>query len=120
MHPWVVELIKGVFNARPRELKYTFIWDEQNVLDLTRYSWSNNEEISLKELTWKLTMLIVLKIASRAIGFHHLNIRHLKRLYSQVVFQYDKLHMDRKKGIYVEWFDCLIIHMTQNFVLSNA
>ena len=37
-------------------------------------------------------MLIELTTASRAIGIHHLNMKNMGKLHSQVVFQCDKLH----------------------------
>ena len=67
----VSQLMQGVFNARPPQLKYTFIWDVQMVLNFIKEIWRNNKEITDKELSLKLTMLIELATASRAIEIHH-------------------------------------------------
>ena len=38
----VSQLMQGVFNARPAQLKYTFIWDAQMVLNFIKEIWRNN------------------------------------------------------------------------------
>ena len=41
----VSQLMQGVFNARPPQLKYTFIWDAQMVLNFIKEIWRNNRGI---------------------------------------------------------------------------
>ena len=43
-------------------------------------------------------MLIALTTASRAIGIHHLTIKHMGRLHNHYVFTYDKLHKGWRRG----------------------
>ena len=35
-HPHVCALLKGMFNERPPQPRYIFIWDVQTVLDLVK------------------------------------------------------------------------------------
>ena len=58
-HPLVTRLLKGAFNDRPPLPKYTSTWDVQVVLDYLQ-SPGENENLSLKQLTWKTVMLLAL------------------------------------------------------------
>jgi len=98
IHPRVCELLTGVFNQRPPQPKYTFIWDVQIVLDYIKTNWANNKDISDKHLVYKLTMLLALVSASRAVQLQHLQITHMGRLPDQYKFSYSKLHKGWKKG----------------------
>jgi len=60
----VCDLLSGVFNSRPPQPKYTFIWDIQIVLNYIKSNWSNNENLSDKQLSLKLSMLLALVSAS--------------------------------------------------------
>ena len=54
--------ISGIFNNRPTEPKFNFVWDIKNVLDFLETM--NSEGLGLKELTLKLTMLLALTSAA--------------------------------------------------------
>ena len=41
----ISELMEGVFNVRPPQLKYTFIWDVQTFPNFVKENWRNNKEI---------------------------------------------------------------------------
>ena len=98
VHPKVCELLTGVFNQRPPQPKYTFIWDVQVVLDYMKENWADNKIISDKHLIYKLTMLLALVSASRAVQLQHLQISHMGRLFDQYKFSYNKLHKGWRKG----------------------
>ena len=51
-HPQVSSLITGVFNNRPPQPKYNFIWDVQLVLDYVKKELPNNSDLSDKLLTF--------------------------------------------------------------------
>lgn len=56
-HPLVIRFLKGVFESRPAMPRYTAVWDVNQVLDYLK-TLSPVNEISLKSLTLKLTMLL--------------------------------------------------------------
>ena len=55
--------MKGVFNLRPSEPRYKYVWDVKVVVDLKTLM--PLTESSLKMLTLKLTMLLVLLSGQR-------------------------------------------------------
>ena len=94
----VCNLLKGVFNQRPPQSKYTFIWDVQVVLDYIKTNWAQNGNLSDENLTYKLTMLIALVSASRAIQIQNLDTSQMGRLPDKFKFTYTKLHKGWKRG----------------------
>ena len=66
-------LITGVFNNRPPQTKYKFIWDVQLVLDYLKKEFPNNNDLSDKLLTFKVAMLLAFTSASRVRGLHILD-----------------------------------------------
>jgi len=87
----------GVFNKRPPKPKYTFIWDVEVVLKYIS-NLKCNEQLSLKELTHKLTMLLALTAASRSSEIYLLNINFMIRKTESYIFSFDKLTKTWKKG----------------------
>lgn len=63
-HPLVVRYMRGVFQMKPPKPRYTNIWDVNLVLDFLR-TLSPVRQLSLKDLTLKLTMLMALIQAAR-------------------------------------------------------
>ena len=90
-------LLAGIFNSRPPKPKYCFIWNVQTVKEFIRKEWGRNQELSNKFLTYKLTMLMALTSASRAIGLQHLNIRFMVKIPSSFTFTFHKLPKAWKK-----------------------
>ena len=64
-HPLVVRFMRGVFNLRPPQPRYTTTWDAGVVLNYLR-TLVPNDQISLEQLTHKLVMLIALISGKRA------------------------------------------------------
>jgi len=56
--------MKGVFNINPPVAKYAEMWDPNQVLAFLR-TWSPTESLTLKKLTLKLAMLILLTTGQR-------------------------------------------------------
>ena len=75
-HPLVVRFLRGVYNSRPSLPRYTEIWDARIVLDKLREK-SPAYTLALKELTYKLVMLIALVSAQRGQTIHLLNIKNM-------------------------------------------
>ena len=90
-------LLAGFFNSSPPQPKYCFIWNVQTVIEFIRKEWGRNQELSNKFLTYKLTMLMALTSASRAIGLQHLNIRFMVKIPSSFTFTFHKLPKAWKK-----------------------
>ena len=63
-HPLVSRLRKGIFQEKPPRPKYTEIWDASIVL-IYLESLSPADTLSLKELTLKLVVLILLVSGQR-------------------------------------------------------
>ena len=76
-HPLVSRLIKGVYQSWPPTPKYSQIWDVSAVL---RYLGTLHpvREISLKNLTLKFVMLLLLVSRKRGQDVHMLNIEGMK------------------------------------------
>ena len=96
-HPLVTRLLKGVYNTRPPKPRYTETWDVDGVLDhLT--SLGENSQLSLKQLSQKLVVLMTLVQASRSSELQALDVRF--RIYRPdgVVFTLPSLTKKRKVG----------------------
>ena len=71
--PLVSRLIKGVFQARPPLPRYSSTWNVQRVLNYIE-SLGDNDKLSLKLLSLKLTMLLVLTRPTRSADLSQLSI----------------------------------------------
>ena len=97
-HRQVSSLITGVFNNRPPQPKYNFIWDVQLVLDYLKKELPNNNNLSDKRLTFKVAMLLALTSASRVRGLHILDTRFMVKTSQKYVFKFHKLHKSWRQG----------------------
>ena len=66
--------MKGIFNERPPHPRYTLIWDI-DVVRVIKTNWGLNSDLSLIDLTYKLTMLLALTTASRVSAITNLSIK---------------------------------------------
>ena len=84
-HPLICRLIEGVFQARPPLSHYTHTWDVQKVLNFLT-SLEENQTLSLKHLSWKVTMLLALSRPSRSADLSKLDLsrRVYKSAFTQV------------------------------------
>ena len=64
-HPDVKRFMKGIFQSRPPVPRYCKTWDVNLVLQYIG-SMGNSQELSLKDLTYKLVMLVALTTAQMA------------------------------------------------------
>jgi len=62
-HPLVSRLMKGVYNCRPPQPRYSSTWDVDTVIEHIQ-GLGANSELSLKQLSQKLAVLMVLVEAS--------------------------------------------------------
>ena len=68
--------MKGVFESRRHKLKYDKIWDVSVVLKHLS-SLYPYEKLSLKDLTHKVLMLILLVSSQRGQSIYYLDLQHL-------------------------------------------
>ena len=97
-HPLVCSLMSGIFNKRPPQPKYLFVWDVQVVLDFIKSKWGDTDTLAGKEVTLKLCMLMALITTSRALGLHHLDIRYMVHTENKATFHFHKLHKSWRRG----------------------
>ena len=63
-HPLVVQLLKGIFNSRLPVPRYTSTWDV-NIVTSYLEGLGSNAQLSLKQLSKKLTFLLAITSAER-------------------------------------------------------
>ena len=97
-HPLVTSLMTGIFNSRPPQPRYIFVWDVQVVLNFIRKDWGISSSLTDQELTYKLSVLLSLTTASGASGLQHLDIRYMTKGGNKVTFYFAKLHKSWRKG----------------------
>lgn len=96
-NPVVIRFMRGIYNLRPSQPRYTHTWDVSKVLDVLR-KLSPVKSLSFKDLTLKLTMLIALTCSARTQSIHLLNVHSVKKFSSEFVFQYDDLVKQSRPG----------------------
>ena len=97
-HPKICALLIGIFNARPPQSRYTFIWNVDVVLSCVINNMSVNSQLSEKNVTCKLTVLLALSSALRASSIQHLNINFMVKTKPCCKFYFNKLHKSWRKG----------------------
>ena len=77
-HPMICQLLKGIFNSRPPQPRYSFTWDVSVVVGHIK-SLCANSALSLKVLSQKLAMLLALTSAERSseLAAHDLRFRRV-------------------------------------------
>ena len=96
-HPVIIRYMKGVYNIRPSKPRYYGTWDVSLVLNQLR-KWSPVKLLSLKLLTFKLTMLIALTNAARAQSIHLISVHNMKKCFKEYVFEYSGLLKQCRPG----------------------
>ena len=86
----VCSLLRGVFNLRPPQPRYLFIWDAEKVLCYLK-SLPAHKNLSDKELTLKLTMMLALTATSRFSEISYLNISFKVKTEEKYIFSFNKL-----------------------------
>ena len=96
-HPTVRRFMKGVFNLRPPGTKSNVVWDVSVVLQKLR-ELHPLHKLSLKELTLKLTMLLMLTIAARTQTLQLLSLEGMRRTESDVTLTLTGLLKQSRPG----------------------
>ena len=94
-HPTITRLMKGAFNERPPQLRYSSTWDVSKV---TTYicNLGDNSSLSLKTISLKLVALLALTRPSRSNDLSNLDIQHMNMLPDGVQFQATSLSKQSK------------------------
>ncbi len=96
-HPLVTRLLKGVYNQRPPKPRYTSTWDVDIVLNHMT-SLGENTDLTLKQLSQKLVMLMALVQASRTSELQALDLRFRVFRQEGVSFKLPTLTKKRSAG----------------------
>ena len=96
-HPAVTGIMSAFFNARPPMPRYECTWDVNRVLDYI-ISLGENDNLALKQLTFKLTMLLALACAGRSSDLHAFDVNFMKLQENEVCFTLAKLTKSRRRG----------------------
>ena len=85
-HPFIIKHMRAIFNKRVPMSKYQFSWNVDTVLPEIS-SWGTNDDLDIKFLSWKLTMLLALASAGRASELNSLNCKFMKQQGSFIHFE---------------------------------
>ena len=77
-HPLIRNLLKGVFNKRPPQPRYTVIWD--STLVIKYLATLKNVEINLEMLSLKVCTLLTILSGQRVSTVHVFHLRNLEIL----------------------------------------
>ena len=116
-HPLVKQLFKGVYNSRPPQPRYTSTWDVNLVLEYITHL-GENKDLSLKQLSFKLLVLMSLVSASRVSELHALDLRFRYHRPNGVLFKLASLTKKRQPGAALK--ECFFASFPEDSRLSNA
>ena len=96
-HPRVSVLMPGIFNMKPPQPKYSFIWDVESVLDFPR-KLRGNDLLSEKLLTLNVSMLLSLLSASKVSEITNLRVDYLTKHSCVYTFAFPHLTKTCQRG----------------------
>lgn len=99
-HPLVVRFLKGIFELKPSLPRYAVIWDVGTVFDYF-LTMSDLNELDLKTLTLKLTMLLALTTTQRCQTLSFLDTKFMQVLPDRFIFTLQDKLKTTKPGSHV-------------------
>ena len=98
-HPVVIRVMKGIYNRRPQLSRYGSTWDVDIVLDFLR-ELCPLSKLTLRELTAKTVMLMLLITAQRVQTLHTLKLKDLycDKEGTSMVFRLSQVLKHSKRG----------------------
>lgn len=96
-HELVAQVMKGIFNDRPPMPRYTGTWDVGTVLDHIK-TWGNNNNMEMKWLTYKVTMLLALATACRGSELRALDPTIMIDKGHEIIFPIKALTKGKRQG----------------------
>ena len=103
-HPLVTRFMKGVFQSRPTFPKYAEIWDVNVVLSYLK-TLSPVAKLSLKDLTYKVTMMLMLLSGQRIQTIQLLDLKDMTMSKSQFTFKVSSKVKHTKPGRHLQRFE---------------
>ena len=98
VHPVTIRVLKSFYNKRPPHARYGQMWNPQRVIDFLR-EWTPNRSLSLKKLTLKLNMLLLLATCSRLQRVHSIKRNNVCfEIDGSVVIRIDELQKHSTRG----------------------
>ena len=76
-HPVICALLKGFYHLHPPKPRYTHYWDVDVILNMFQ-SWGCNSMLSLKYLSFKVAVLLLLVTSSRGQTIVHLPVQTME------------------------------------------
>ena len=98
-HPRVCRVLKGIFEERPSLPKYVHTWDVNNVLKSLEKSLEANE-LTLKDLTLKLALLLSLITGQRGQALHLLKVNDIIRKEDNYTLIFSDKHKTTRPGFH--------------------
>lgn len=96
-HTEVAWVVKSVYEKCPPQPKYNSFWDVGKVFQLFN-SWPENNLLTRKHLTWKLTMLLLLVSSQRGQTILNLSVKRMSLSRDFAIFRMDKLLKHNRLG----------------------
>lgn len=87
----------GIFNKNPPRPRYMQMWDVNKVLSYI-IGMENNKDLSLKEISMKLCMLMALASASRSSEIHKFDFENMNITEDEIIFTLKSLTKSRRVG----------------------
>ena len=75
-----------------------FVWDVKQVQDFPKEKFGDNDQLSNKELTLKVTILLTLTTPSGISALHILNLNLMIKTSEYYEFRFHKLHKSWRRG----------------------
>ena len=97
-HPLVTHLLKGVYNLRPPQPRYSDTWNVDMVIQHLQFL-GDNSKLTLKVLGQKLALLMALVEASQSSELHALDVRYRVFKPEGVLFSLQTLTKKRACGV---------------------
>lgn len=95
----IKRILKGMYNSNPPKPKYNFTWDPHPVLNKMA-EWFPLDKISVKQLTFKMVVLLALISGQRLQTLAKINIKHIKETNDSLqVFIIEKLKTSGKNRL---------------------
>ena len=86
----VTRFVKDVFERRPSLPRYKEIWDINSVLKVLA-TWNLGVDVSLRDMSWKLTMLLALLSSQRVQTLKALTLTSMTLIANNCVFTIETL-----------------------------
>lgn len=127
-HPDVCRIVKGVFEERPSLPRYSDTWDVNVVLQYLS-SLPDVNDLSLKELTLRMCMLLALVTGQRGQALHLLKVSDLRFCATKCTILYSEKHKQSRPGFHTDPTDimpynrnqklCLLAHLRRYLVVTK-